>query len=188
MRLFTAVDIGQHARDAIAVEQRRVMQTVDGWERSLRLVRAENVHLTLVFIGEVSDDRVTPFVETMRSDIPLEPFAMAFAGLGVFPPHGAPRVLWLGVAEGAAQATALHAVVADRLAALGIKKEARPFRAHLTLARWRDGRRSDRPRLEQTPRLIARTEVKAATLYQSRLSPAGPTYTALAQAELKRST
>ena len=184
MRLFIAIELDETTRAAIAAEQQRVVRALGDSARSLKVVRADHMHLTLVFIGEVAEDRAQRIVEAMGRSVPLAPFVMEFGGLGVFPPHGAPRVLWIGVAEGAARAVELQAAVADRLAPLGVEKEARPFRPHLTLARWRDGRRSDRPRLSEPMTTVARTRVEVVTLYQSRLSSAGPTYTALARTAL----
>ena len=62
----------------------------------------------------------------------------------------------------------------------------RPFSPHLTLGRWRESRSADRRRAlaSTTPEAIARVDVTGATLYQSRLSSTGPTYTALAHATL----
>ena len=69
----------------------------------------------------------------------------------------------------------------------GMPREGRPFSAHLTLARWRDSRPSDRRRAAalDRPMVIARSIVDHATLYRSQLSSDGPTYTALARATLK---
>jgi 2'-5' RNA ligase len=95
-------------------------------------------------------------------------------------------VLWIGVAAGASQLIDLQRELAQRIAALGIPLEGRRFHPHLTLARWRASRSSDRGRaLAHAPTgAIARARIAGATLYQSRLSPAGPTYTALARANL----
>jgi len=106
----------------------------------------------------------------------------------VFPPRGAPRVLWVGVVAGVLPLSELQRELAQRIAALGIALEDRPFHPHLTLARWRESRSSDRERaLTAAPRgVIARACVGGATLYQSRLSASGPSYTALARANLTR--
>jgi RNA 2',3'-cyclic 3'-phosphodiesterase len=112
-----------------------------------------------------------------------------FDGLGAFPPREALRVLWIGVGAGAAAVIELQRVLAQRIAALGIPLEDRPFHPHLTLARWRESRSPDRQRaLAHAPKgAVARAHITGATLYQSRLSPSGPSYTALARANLSGS-
>src|SRR5436190_9797038 len=157
MRLFTAIDLGDRARLAIAEAQRRVVASLGDPGGSLRLVRADHVHLTLVFLGEVDEAVAQSVVAAMSEPFSLAPFALSIGGAGVFPPRGAPRVLWLGVLDGTAEAIALQRLVVDRLAPFGIEREARPFRPHLTLARWRESRGAQRPRLSEHAAAIART-------------------------------
>ena len=187
MRLFAAIDLDDDARGAIAAEQKRLTQELAGGESSLRMVRPEQMHLTLAFLGEVENGRGASVVEAMRADLDAPAFAIVFAGLGVFPPHGAPRVLWLGVRAGHDAAIVVQRQVADRLAQAGIAFERRAYHPHLTLARWRTAAPADRRRALAADRGadIARVTVTAVTLYQSRLSSSGPSYTALAQAALR---
>jgi 2'-5' RNA ligase len=107
----------------------------------------------------------------------------------VFPPRGAPRVLWLGVSAGRQAIVDLQQLVATRLAAAGVPPEGRAFHPHLTLARWRDRQAVSRRLLAAliergSDRTVATVTVSAVTLLQSRLSPAGPSYTSLARAGL----
>jgi 2'-5' RNA ligase len=184
MRLFAAVELSDDARAAIAAEQHRIAAACGAAARLLRFVRAGHMHLTLAFIGEIAEARAGPIIEVMSGDIAHEPFQLLFGGVGTFPPDGAPRVLWLGVMRGAPEIIELSALVARRLAAVGVALEPRAFRPHLTLARWRERSRAGRLRLGASADLVARVDVGAVTLYQSRLSPAGPSYTALARARL----
>src|ERR1700687_3202626 len=179
MRLFAAVELGEDARTAIAAEQQRIATALGDVARSLRVVRAGHMHLTLAFIGEIAEVRAGPIVEMMSGDIAQAPFPLVFGGRGTFPPGGAPRVLRLGLVQGARELTELGALVARRLVAVGVALEPRPFRPHLTLARWRERSRPGRLRLPESTDRVARLDVEAVTLYQSRLSPAGPSYTAL---------
>src|SRR2546427_4147728 len=114
MRLFVAIDLEDDARRASAAEQKRLMQELHG-ESSLRMVRPEQMHLTLAFLGEVDDVRGAAIVDAMREDVKTAPFPIVYAGLGVFPPHGAPRVLWLGVTTGRDAAIAVQRQITDRL-------------------------------------------------------------------------
>jgi len=183
VRLFCAIDIGSSAQDRVAAEQARLADRLPG--SSLRWVKRDHLHLTLVFLGEISEECAGPVIDAVRDPIPQSPFSLTFGGLGVFPPRGAPRALWIAVKSGAPQVVAVQAIVAARLRALGVELERRPFSPHLTVARWRDGRPSDRPRaMSADDATIATVEVSAVTLFQSRLSSAGPTYTVLARSPL----
>jgi 2'-5' RNA ligase len=186
MRLFIAADMPDAVREAIANEQKRIAAALGGSESSLKWVKPGHAHLTLVFIGNVEDPRVPAVVDAVAADVDAPGFDVVFEGVGVFPPRGAPRVLWIGVGAGARELIELQRVIAARIAALGLPLEDRPFHPHLTLARWRQSRPSDRDRaIAAAPRgVVARAHVGGATLYESRLSPAGPAYTALARATL----
>ena len=183
MRLFTAIALTDAARAAIAAEQKRVVEALDRESGRLRLVRPEQMHLTLVFIGEVDEGRAAAIAAVMAGDIPIAPFRIGLGGVGAFPPRGAPRVLYMDVVDGADAAIELHRLVSDRLAQVDVPREQRKFRPHLTLGRWRDGRPSDRPR-SSTRAEIAAVDAASVTLFQSRLSPAGPAYTQVAAARL----
>src|SRR6266550_4708422 len=146
MRLFVAVDLSEEARQAMAAEQKRIAAALAGRQTSLKWVRPEHLHLTLVFLGSVDEERARAGVDAIGRDVDAAPFDLVFDGVGAFPPHGEPRVLWTGVTHGAAELVALHRELRQRAAALGIALEARPFIPHLTLGRWRASRRHDRER------------------------------------------
>jgi 2'-5' RNA ligase len=186
MRLFVAADLPEVIRDALTAEQARIKAALAGSDSSLKWVKPEHSHLTLVFIGNVDDARVPAVVDAIGADIDVPAFDATFEGAGAFPPRGAPRVLWIGVGTGARELVALQQVIAARIATLGLPIEDRTFHPHLTLARWRESRPADRSRvLAVAPRgVVAGAHIDGATLYQSRLSPSGPTYTALARANL----
>jgi 2'-5' RNA ligase len=153
---------------------------------SIRWVQPEQMHLTLVFLGETPEDVAAAVVDAMSVPMSAPTFDMVFQGVGVFPPHGAPRALWIGVGDGSSEVIDVQREIANRVAACGVALETRPFRPHLTLGRWRHSRPSDRRQAlaRSTSHAVARARVSAATLYQSRISSAGSTYTALARATL----
>lgn len=186
MRAFVAFEPPERVREEI-------LDRLGGWRAAAppaRWVRAAGWHLTLVFLGEVPERELEPLVDRLgavfarRREIEL-----AVRGAGVFPPRGAARVAWLGVADRPAGAlAALHrdllAALADPAAPASARAAAgqasrRPFHAHLTLARCRP----------PWPRRAAESFVAAAdgfapqpfrarrgVLYESRLSSAGATY------------
>jgi 2'-5' RNA ligase len=186
MRLFIAVDLDDAARTAIAAEQKRIAAAMRDAKSSLRWVQPAHMHLTLVFLGEVSEPQAPGVVDAIGQPVAAAPFDMTLQGLGVFPSRGGPRAFWIGITEGASDLTNLQLEIARRVAGLGIVLESRPFHPHLTLGRWRQSRPSDRRHAlaAARPDVVARVAVAGATLYHSRISSAGPTYTALARANL----
>jgi 2'-5' RNA ligase len=170
------------ARQA-AVEAQRLAARALGTGGALRLVRPEHLHMTLVFAGEVAEDRAAAIEAAMRDDIRQAPFVLVFRPFDVFPPRGAPRILHLGATAGVEAAVALHAIVADRLAPLGVARDRRPFQPHLTLGRWRWSRPSDRPR-DLSAEAAVEVEVRDVVLFESHLSTTGPSYTRLTAAPL----
>jgi 2'-5' RNA ligase len=198
MRLFIAVDLPDEARQAIAVRQKLWAGPLSKSKDALKLVEPSRMHLTLLFIGEAREARVPAMVESMNAPASMAPFDVMFGGVGVFPPRGAPRVLWIGVTDGAAHLERLQHEIAERVRAVGIALDDRPFHPHLTLGRWRGAerrrpstdRRSTPERLRREVAALDRSDriacvrVTRATLYQSLLSSSGPAYTALAHANL----
>ena len=184
-RLFTAIELDAGARERIAACQAELATAIGG-DRSgrLRLVRAAQLHLTLVFLGEIADARIPAVIEAMTVDLAMPPFDIEFASCGVFPPHGPARVLWLGVRDGAPETTLLFDLVSERLEKVGVPRERRPFAPHLTLGRWRDGAARDPRLLLPETGAVAVQSVSAVTLFHSRLLSEGPEHRPLAQARL----
>ena len=186
MRLFIAVDLDDAARAAMGAEQKRVAAAMGDARSSVKWVKPEQMHLTLVFLGEVSEGHAPAIVDSVNQPVAMPAFGITFQGLGVFPSHGGPRALWVGITDGGAELSELQREIARRVTDAGIVLESRPFHPHLTLGRWRQSRPSDRRRIlsASRPDVVTRVAVPVATLYQSRISSAGPTYTALARANL----
>src|SRR5262245_57927623 len=159
MRLFVAIDLTEKARRAVAAEASRVRRELG--EKSGTWVRPEQMHLTLVFIGEVDETRAGQIADLISPEIPIAPFRMVFGGIGVFPPHGAPKILWLGAQHGTSNVIELQRLVVDRLKPAGVEQEERPFHPHLTLARWKKGGGPQRRRLMDGPSAVAEVQVDA---------------------------
>jgi len=186
MRLFVAIDLDGAARAAVATEQRRLAAAMGERRAAVRWARPEHLHVTLVFLADVPDARLPEIVAAVGADLDREPFDLVFAGIGVFPPHGAPRAVWVGVGGGEGALRAVQREVTDRIARLGIPLEPRPFAPHLTLGRMRALRPSDRTLVLAGARgdRVASVVVDHATLYLSRPSSEGPRYTELARVTL----
>ncbi len=124
-RLFVAIDPPQHIRE-------QLVEICCGLPDA-RWVPAEQLHLTLCFIGEVSSSAFLDIREALN-EITFTPFALRLQGVGFFPPRGQPRVVWVGVAPSEPLAV-LQRKITTRLFTLGFEPENRKFSPHLTLAR-----------------------------------------------------
>jgi 2'-5' RNA ligase len=134
MRLFLALELPA----ATAEEIHAAVAPLREVEPGLAWVPVPKLHLTLKFLGEGDDGRVTTLVQAAdRVAAHHRPLEMTLAGVGAFPNFRRPRVVWFGV-EGDPRLELLHHDVETAAATLGYELEGRPFRPHITLARVRD--------------------------------------------------
>jgi 2'-5' RNA ligase len=150
----------------------------------VRWAAAAQLHLTLKFLGEVAAGLLPAVREAVAAALADHgPFTLALHGAGAFPSVQRPRVVWVGVGAGAAEATLLAGSLERSLAPLGFAPEPRPFAPHLTVGRVK-APGADRAAL---PRLIAAVRdrawgedvVREVHLVRSELFPAGPIYSIL---------
>jgi 2'-5' RNA ligase len=136
-RLFIAVPFPTAAEHEIAALVERVRADgVPGGGRDVRWVRLDSLHLTLRFLGPTLEDSVGRAAAATRTAAAArEPFDISIGGAGAFPSAARPRALWLDVRAGGVQLAALAEAVDRALRHAGWELEAKPFRAHLTLAR-----------------------------------------------------
>lgn len=185
-RLFIAAGIDQETRSQIASLASVLRSRVEARTRA-SWVRPERMHLTLLFFGSADAALEERIRTALAQPIPEPRFDISFQGLGFFPERGSPRVLWLGIHEGVIALRRVHAALDARLAARdGEREDTRSFAPHLTLARFRD--RTSRARLAEIAQIPAHagpSRIDRVTLYESRLSSAGPAYLPLAEAPLR---
>ena len=170
MRLFVAVPVPQELREKAAALGAGIMQ--DG----VSAVRAENMHLTLKFIGETQDSELETIKERL-ADVKFAPFTCTLRGVGVFPNENYIKVVWAGCESGGA----LERLAKDVIAALHGHGADERFSAHLTIARVKrklDLRAFLEGHKEET---LGAFEVAEFHLIQSVLGPGGPSYTTLAR-------
>lgn len=136
-RIFIAAPLPDDVSAVVAGLVERVRAGgVPGGGRDVRWVRMDGLHLTLRFLGPTLEDRVDAARAAVRDAAAAgQPFELTLGGAGTFPTRGRPRALWLGVRDGAGRLTILADEVDRALGDRGWTPEARPFRAHLTLAR-----------------------------------------------------
>ncbi|MEW5774873.1 MAG: RNA 2',3'-cyclic phosphodiesterase [Thermodesulfobacteriota bacterium] len=183
VRAFVALPLPAAYQDGLAAVRR-------DWSPRLRSrlswTRPGNWHLTLKFLGDV-EESLLPRLAAALGAVRAPRFVLQGGGGGFFPPRPEarrrwqPRVLWVGLARGAAETAALASAIEKALLPLGFPAEGRPFSAHLTLARikWSEPDPWDEVLADLAGRPWPEFPAAGFTLYRSALGPGGPQYAAL---------
>ena len=174
MRLFFSVPLSDAARKAAAAVLRDIKRAA-GADAPLSWSKDEQLHFTLAFLGEQPEEALPRAREAAAPCVELRAFDVDLRGAGAFPNSRRPRVIWLGVGEGAQQLEQLAGRLCTGLRERGFVLEERPFRGHLTAARVKPGgERAAARALQAAPReSIAKFAVERLCLMQSKLSPHG---------------
>lgn len=155
----------------------------------LKVVRPENMHITLKFLGDTAESLVGGIVERLTEAVAdTQPFNLTLRGMGAFPSLTNIKVVWVGMEDGATLGT-----VADRLedsfSELGFRRERRGFKPHLTVARARTGRGMAPVADMITANAAAEFgehQVSEVVLKKSVLTPKGPIYSDVEKVALGR--
>lgn len=127
MRCFIAIDLPNEAKEELSRIQKEINE-----EAKLKFVEPQNLHLTLKFLGEISDAQVNKVKEALKG-INFEKFSAMLSDIGIFPSPSYIRVVWVSL-QPAQLLKELHDKIDSALASSGFKKENR-FESHITLAR-----------------------------------------------------
>ena len=184
MRSFIAINLPDTVKTNLGAIIGRLRPTVP----PAKWVAPSNLHLTLKFLDEISEDQIGPLTQAIQRGLAKHPaINFRIGGFGAFPSDRRARVFWVGISEGADALVTLAASIDKEVVKLGFTPEERPFSAHITLARLR----------EPAP-LVGMLGVASATGYnsppisvaqvdlmQSSLTPSGSVYSVLDSVSMK---
>ncbi|MCM8795890.1 MAG: RNA 2',3'-cyclic phosphodiesterase [Candidatus Omnitrophica bacterium] len=188
MRTFIAIELPKEIKETLGLLQEELKKS----GADVKWVSPSNIHLTLKFLGEIDAKKLNKLNEILENvALKQSPFSLGIKGIGVFPNLNSPRVIWVGVEKGDEETKRIAAILEEEIAKIGIPKERRPYSTHITLGRLRSG--VNRMKLlEQLNYLKDKSEkinleftVKKITLLKSTLTPQGPIYEILKEANLK---
>jgi len=125
----------------------RLHESVPPAAGRIRWVRAEAMHLTCTFLGDIEQEQIEPIGAAMSAAAAsVDPFVTSLDGVGAFPDFRRPRVVWVGYADGEQETIELKSRLDETLEPLGFEPERRRFHPHLTLGRVKEA--GDRRALE----------------------------------------
>jgi 2'-5' RNA ligase len=169
MRLFIGLPVPSEIAQALARVARATGLPKARW------MAPENMHLTLVFLGEVAEAKL-PLILSQLEEIEPPNLQVRFTSFDTFPRAG---VLFAAV-EPAPRLLQLQSQVADKMSECGFPPEDRPYHPHITVARFQGSVRLGPNRLMLPTEFRRRFAVGQVNLYRSHTAPAGSRYEILA--------
>ncbi len=156
----------------------------------MKPVEDQNMHITIRFLGEIPVTIVDEVYQVM-STVRFQRFRIRLYGVGAFPNTSRPRVIWVGVREGADELARIYREIERGLRRLGFRPEREEFVPHITLARLKGSRNLDRvvKLLNQYAEIdVGEMTVEVIRLKQSILTRSGPIYRTLREVRAVEAT
>ncbi len=187
IRLFIAVEVEDEETFRRIIKLRDELLTCSKGARGIKGVEDENIHLTLRFIGEVSEALLPSIMSCVKGCSNFESFEIEVKGVGAFPSYSRPRVIWVGVGRGADKLKLLRRIL-DKCLNQIVKPEPQEFIPHITLGRIKGS--YDRVCLQtfintHADEVIGTSKVTKVKLKRSILRPQGPEYHDILEVSLK---
>jgi 2'-5' RNA ligase len=155
----------------------------------VKWVDAQNIHVTLLFLGEVDDRQINDVCKVVAEACKKQPaFDLSIEKVGCFPNMRRPHVLWMGVGEGTKELVELHDALEIPLLELGCyRREERKYSPHITLGRTK----SETPNEDLIALLVKQASwsggkmtAREVLVMSSELTSKGPEYAVLSRAKL----
>ena len=189
IRAFIAIPIPARLQEKILLETAPLRSRLESG--LVRWVASENIHLTLKFLGDTSEEKLDALKKILTKEVvKFQPFEISVRKIGVFPKPSRPSVIWIGI-ENSGKLSTLHRCVERAASQIGSVPEKRPFSAHLTLGRVTRKGYGSKPRaliqkmIEESPVYdFGSVQVSSVQIFQSELTPSGAKHRSLFEANL----
>ncbi len=182
MRVFIAIPCPDELKEGMIKIQESIKAA-----GNLSLVKPENIHLTMKFLGEIEENSIPGINRRLEFLSKLPGFNISLRGVGVFPNIGYIRVVWIGVGEGAEKIIRIHSEIDKNLKDMRFKTD-KNFHPHLTIARVKFPEKKEYLKniiRKNSTRDFGGFRVDRIEIMESRLSPEGPEYSAIHEIRLK---
>lgn len=184
-RIFIAINLPQEIKNGLVRLQEELSLNLS----NIRWTAPDNIHLTLVFLGEIDEARTEKVCQITKEAVKdLEIFSLSLKGLGVFPEVRRPKILWIGV-FGDSMLKLLNQSLFRRLSQAGFTLDDRAFTPHITIGRAQDRKLNKEALLFCLNKFkeaeFGKIEIKNIEVMESQLKEGGPRYTVVEKVGLK---
>jgi len=178
MRTFIAVELREELKKKIGELQTPLKKL----GADVSWVKPENVHATLKFLGEVTEDKIEKVSSGTKKALEgIKAFNLSLKDLGCFPSIKRPRVVWIGVEKGKEELALMAKKIEQEMEAIGYPRENREFSPHLTIGRVKSPKNIEKlaEQIKTTNFQTEEIEIIEVVVMRSQLNPAGAIYTPL---------
>ena len=177
-RVFIGIPIGHKIKSILP----SLKSTVHCSRDIIRWIPPDNIHLTLCFLGNISDQDIPNIIQTLENFITFKYFKIKIESTGVFPSPNIPKILWIGIGKGADELASLQQHIEKALRKFKEINRKEKFMPHITIARIRRSRcKIDVLPFLNTVYSPIELDVNSICLYESLLLPEGAQYTVLTE-------
>lgn len=182
-RCFIAVDLPSAVKLSLTAAQLCLKAAKD----RIKWVEEVNFHLTLKYLGEITQAQVEAIQETLKSIANHHRKSGFYInGAGAFPNPRNPKIIWAVIRDSENTLTGLHQEIDDELFKLGLPREQKKFSPHLTLGRVKDpGPVPGLSGLLQDLKVKEFVALEEFKLMRSKLTKNGPEYSTISSFELQ---
>ena len=181
VRSFIAIDLPDSLFGQLEQVSDNLQELLEGMP--IRWIAVPNIHLTLKFLGDVSEKNIPMIKEILKTEAASHKhFEISVGGFGVFPNFTRPRVIWVGV-EAPDELENLQRRIDLETARLGYVPDRRKYNPHLTLGRVsrnanpKEVRSISAVLRKQRVGFLGAVRISEVNLFRSDLGPRGAVYT-----------
>ena len=132
MRIFLSIPVPNVVKNI----KQMLTSTCENERAEIRWVKHNNLHLTVQFLGSVSDEKISKIIKEVENVVSsINSFVLTVSETGCFPNTSKPSVLYLGVGGNIKALKALVVKINDKMSKIGFKKDSESFIPHITVAK-----------------------------------------------------
>jgi len=177
MRCFISIELPEEIKKELAKAEKDLQKIAEETKAKLRIVKPENLHITIKFLGEISDDKINKIKDALKT-IKFDSFKVKLNSFGIFPSQNYIRVVWVDILP-KEKIIELEQKIISILVGQGFKKE-HNFETHITLARIKVISSEEKENFVKAIKKIKieplEFEINNFVLEKSILTPEGPIY------------
>ena len=175
-RVFIGIPIGSKIKSILPI----IKSSVNCHPNNIKWIPPENIHLTLSFLGNISNKDLPHLIQSVEKKITCNDFQLTISGTGIFPSSKSPKVLWLGISKGIDELSSLQSQVEKSIRKFIENHQEIIFTPHITIARiGRLHRKIDALPFLNSVYSPIELYVNFICLFESQLFPEGAKYTVL---------